>query len=169
MKHPTLPLAHGWAKAIRSKTKNRKNDTNMKIETKATLGQIGDLMLSLREADNVHFDVCASLCAQIVALLTTLREAGETRETCFETLEKWNKNTADGVEIRSRKTLNNWLREAGFRARAERSDKGTVKSDAKEEAEEEAKEEAKEETKEQAILRIKSLMALHGIKVSDLK
>jgi hypothetical protein len=136
---------------------------------KKELNQIGDIMGQLRDADNVHYDVCLALCTQIVTLLTSLREQGETREACFAVLERWNKNTKDGVEIRSRKTLNNWLREAGFRARAERSDKGTVKSDAKEEAEEEAKEEAKEETKEQAILRIKSLMALHGIKVSDLK
>lgn len=130
---------------------------------KNELNQIGDLMGQLRDADNTHFDTCASLCSQIVALLVTLREQGVTRETCFETLEKWNVNTKDGVEIRSRKTLNNWLRDAGFRARAERSDKGTVK-----EAKEETKEETKE-TKEEAILRIKALMIQHGIKVSDLK
>jgi hypothetical protein len=123
---------------------------------KNELNQIGDLMFKLRETDNAHFDACASLCKSIVDLLVSLREQGVTRSECFDTLMKWNTNTKDGKEIRSRKSINNWLRDAGFRARAERSDTGTVKTD------------KKGETREQALARIKSLMAQHGITTADL-
>jgi|688.fasta_scaffold372877_1 hypothetical protein len=125
---------------------------------KKELNQIGDIMGQLRDADNVHYDVCLALCTQIVTLLTSLREQGETREACFTVLERWNKNTKDGVEIRSRKTLNNWLRDAGFRARAERSDKGEVKGEAKK----------AKETKEQALVRAKALIAQYGFTAADL-
>ena len=125
-----------------------------------TLNIIGDNMGLIRQADHDHDKTVSALIVAIRKDLVTLYEAGVERDVVLDQLLAWNVNTEDGKEIRSLKTINRWIEKAGWRCRAERSDKG--KGD-------EVQSEGEGETREQAILRIKTLMALHGIKPSDLK
>jgi hypothetical protein len=125
-----------------------------KEQIEIVLNNIGDFMGSIRRADRDHNDMVASLSDKIVGELKNLFTAGVSRKVVLAQMLIWNTNTEDNSEIRSLKTINRWLKAAGYTVRSTRSDKGTVKT--------------KGETREQALARIKSLMVQHGITTADL-
>lgn len=127
---------------------------NEQIET--ILNNLGDFMGSLRQADRDHSDMVTTLSDKIVRELKNLFAASVPRKVVLAQMLIWNVNTEDGSEIRSIKTINRWLKSAGYTVRSTRSDKGTVKTD------------KKGETRHQALARIKALMAQHGITVKEL-
>jgi hypothetical protein len=140
----------------------------MKESTKEiAIANIAQSFVDLRKAENNYREKVIKLSKAIVDNLRKLREAGETREECKGMLHMWNNFTEDGTPIvanRTRQTLDNWLRDAGFESttksgevRKSRSDSGKGKEVKK-----------GKETKEQALARIRTLMAQHGITVADL-
>jgi hypothetical protein len=126
-----------------------------KKQIESAFAPIAALLFQIRESDNKVVDIIDEIKKQLKALY----EAGADVKTVKEYLVFWNTNTEDSKPIRSNDAINKWLRDAGWRQReAVRSDKDTVKSD----------KDAAKETREQALARIKTLMAQHGITAKDL-